>query len=179
MSKQVNIGQFIGGGLLTVAILSGVSYLVPPKNVYPDKNLTPGKADTLLLKDLTRLYNGKTYSQSHRNVSNKTAVQVYKDYGVDKKSGVYEVDHFYPLCAGGSNDPENLWIQYEHVYWFGTDYGFRAKDRLEAYVCREIKAGRLDPKYAFKRITEDWVKYYNEIYTVEGFPSVSNYDIIH
>lgn len=71
-----------------------------------------------------------------------------------------EVDHFYPLCAGGSNDIENLWYQPAVNEWKGRDFGYHAKDKLETPVCQQIKAGKLDPKEAYQRITTDWVKFY-------------------
>ncbi len=89
--------------------------------------------------------------------------QVYDEYAVPQanrniKNG--EVDHFYPLCAGGANDITNLWYQPAINDWNGEDFGFHAKDKLEAYICVEIKAGRLSPKDAYDRMTKDWVKFY-------------------
>jgi hypothetical protein len=31
---------------------------------------------------------------------------------------------------------------------------------LEAWICQQIKANRLDPREAFDKPAEDWVKYY-------------------
>jgi hypothetical protein len=71
-----------------------------------------------------------------------------------------EVDHFDPLCNGGSNEKENLWFQPIHAMWNGKDFGFKTKDRLEAFVCVEMKAGRMDPKVAYDKMTTDWVQFY-------------------
>lgn len=94
-----------------------------------------------------------------------TSIQkkVYDEYNVPQsqrniKSG--EVDHFYPLCAGGSNDMSNLWYQPAVDAWNGGDLGYHAKDKLETYICAQIKAGNLDPTEAYDRITKDWVKFY-------------------
>jgi len=113
-----------------------------------------------------------TYSQTHRNVPASEHTKVYDEYNVPQperniKNG--EVDHFYPLCAGGSNDIENLWYQPAANGWNGKDFGYHAKDKLETLVCEQIKAGKLEPKDAFKRITEDWVKFYLD----EGLDSVN------
>jgi hypothetical protein len=144
---------------------------VGPARLYPDPALTPGFADTLLALDLTKQYTEHcpsnkascTYSQAHRNVPRSVHNQVYDEYNVPQaKRNIDngEVDHFQPLCAGGSNDIKNLWYQPVTNDWKGEDFGFHAKDKLETYICAQIKAGKLDPKEAYKRMTEDWVKFY-------------------
>jgi hypothetical protein len=151
---------------------SGVSH-VGPARLYPDPTLTPGLANTLRVDDLTKIYSDNcpghktscTYSQDHRNVPRSVHTKVYDEYNVpEAKRNIEngEVDHFQPLCAGGSNEIKNLWYQPETNEWTGEDFGFHAKDKLEAYVCSQIKAGKMDPKDAYKRITEDWVKFYTD-----------------
>lgn len=107
-SKNIRI---ITGG---VSPGGGAGHAGPPQ-LYPDPIKTPGLADTLAVSDLTKRYtdgcpSGKTsctYSQAHRNVPSSMHNQVYDEYNVPQgerniKHG--EVDHFYPLCAGGSNN---------------------------------------------------------------------------
>jgi hypothetical protein len=145
-----------------------------PAFLYPSPDLTQGKADTLSVADLAARYRdhcrpGKatcTYSEAHRNVPASEHTKVYEEYAVpldkrNKRAG--EVDHFYPLCAGGSNDITNLWYQPTDSTWNGQVLGFHQKDDLETWVCAQIKAGRLDPQVAFNRITSDWVAYYLEV----------------
>jgi hypothetical protein len=157
-----------GGGRMSLVIKR-----VGPANLYPDPNLTTGKADTLSVDDLTARYTspcpkGKadcTYSQSHRNVSGPVHKQVYDEYNVpadQRNIQDGEVDHLYPMCAGGSNDITNLWYQPVDNKWKGKNFGYHEKDALETYVCKQILAGNLDPKEAYKRITTDWVAYYQE-----------------
>jgi hypothetical protein len=89
--------------------------------------------------------------------------KVYEEYKVPKAERNIrhgEVDHFYPLCAGGSNGIHNLWFQRADNQWNGEDFGYHAKDKLESWVCVQIKAGKLDLKEAYQRITADWVKFY-------------------
>jgi hypothetical protein len=148
---------------------------VGPAALYADSNLTPGKAATLAVADLTARYtdhcpSGKadcTYSQSHRDVSSAKHKAIYDEYKVpaaERNIQDGEVDHLYPLCAGGSNDAANLWYQPVINKWKGKNFGYHEKDALEAYVCREIVAGNLDPKVAYKRITTDWIKWYIELH---------------
>ena len=160
---------------------------IAPDLAYPDPKLTPGKADTLDKGALIRTYGTQTYSQAHRNVTGKVKLEVYKEYGVSypAATGAYEVDHFYPLCAGGSNDIKNLWLEPSSIkasvrYLQTTnevpmanpdmayktvteDLGFHTKDRLETYICSQIKKGQLDPQEAFNKITTDWVSFYEEV----------------
>jgi len=144
---------------------------VGPANLYPDPRMTPGLSATLNVDDLKKTYTDNcpdskptcTYSQDHRNVPASVHRKVYDEYNVPQdqrniKDG--EVDHFYPLCAGGSNDISNLWYQPAVSDWNGQDFGYHTKDKLETYICAQIKAGKLDPKEAYDRITKDWVKFY-------------------
>jgi uncharacterized protein YraI len=144
---------------------------VGPANLYPDPSMTPGLAATLSVDDLTKVYTDNcpapkttcTYSQDHRNVPASVHTKVYDEYAVPqpKRNGTDgEVDHFYPLCAGGSNDISNLWYQPAVNPWNGKDFGFKIKDKLETYICVQITNGKLDPKDAYDRITKDWVKFY-------------------
>jgi hypothetical protein len=92
--------------------------------------------------------------------------QVYVEYNVpvderNLKQG--EVDHFYPLCAGGSNDIKNLWDQPAENEWNGENFGFHEKDKLKTYVCTQIVAGKMKPKDVFNRIMKDWVKFYVDV----------------
>jgi hypothetical protein len=107
-----------------------------------------------------------TYSDSHRDVSAHLHKTIYDEYHVpqsqrNRQGG--EVDHFYPLCAGGSNDARNLWFQPISNKWKGKNFGFKEKDTLETFICAAIKDKKLDPHEAFDRITTDWVKYYMDL----------------
>src|SRR5437879_13679373 len=65
-----------------------------------------------------------TYSQAHRNVPQAEHTHVYDEYNVPQSARNFqdgEVDHFYPLCAGGSNDITNLWYQPATNDWNGKN----------------------------------------------------------
>jgi hypothetical protein len=147
---------------------------VGPPQLYPDPDLTPGKADTADIADLTDRWECPTsiqkvdctYSQAHRSVSKRTHTKVYEEYQVPEskrnaKNG--EVDHFDPLCNGGSNDIKNLWYQPAKNMWNGKNFGYHEKDSLESWVCAQVKADKLDPEEAFTRMTSDWVKFYVDV----------------
>ena len=144
---------------------------VGPARLYPDPKTPPGDHATLSVEDLTKTYadncpGNKTpcsYSKDHRDVNKAEHVKIYDEYNVPQEHRNIqhgEVDHFSPLCAGGSNDGKNLWYQPVTNEWNGKNYGFKEKDKLEAFICRQIVAGKMDPKDAYERITKDWVKFY-------------------
>lgn len=52
----------------------------------------------------------------------------------------FKIDHYIPLCAGGSNNAKNLWPQHQSVY--------NITDPLEPMICEKMSAGRLSQKDA-------------------------------
>ena len=156
----------------TVGNPNGVNHVGPPE-LYPDPLKTPGCAATLETGDLTKAWtencpSGKdscTYSQAHRKVSKGERTAIYEEYSVPpprRNIDNGEIDHFYPLCAGGSNSTSNLWYQPIDNAWSGRNFGFKEKDKLESWICKQIKLGKLDPREAFDRMTKDWVRFYKE-----------------
>jgi hypothetical protein len=157
---------------LTASAATANSPKIGPKLLYPKPSLTRGKAETLNRSDLIGAWPcppkvrrpSCSYSQAHREVPTTVKKRVYAEYGVDPRHHVRgEVDHFVPLCAGGSNDLTNLWFQPETNLWNSRNYGYHEKDDLEVWICHEIKSGALDPREAFDRLTTDWVKFYGDV----------------
>jgi hypothetical protein len=56
----------------------------------------------------------------------------------------FKIDHYIPLCAGGSNDTSNLWPQHKSVY--------EITDPVEPLVCKKMSAGKLKQADAVKLI---------------------------
>ncbi len=48
----------------------------------------------------------------------------------------YKIDHYIPLCMGGSNQTTNLWPQHISLY--------SQTDGLEGAICEKMKAGRMN-----------------------------------
>lgn len=59
--------------------------------------------------------------------------------------GDFKIDHYIPLCAGGSNDITNLWPQHKSIY--------NITDPVEPLVCEKMLAGKLRQADAIKLIT--------------------------
>jgi hypothetical protein len=155
------VAAFVAGLALLV---SGSAFAqgghVGPAQLYPDPSLTTGMADTKSADDLTKRWDcpsgtpaksiskkdGKcTYSVAHRDVGSAEHKQVYDEYKVPasaRNAQNGEVDHFYPLCAGGSNDIGNLWYQPAQNPWNGANFGYHQKDDLRPDQGRQARSGR-------------------------------------
>jgi hypothetical protein len=72
------------------------------------------------------------YSSTVRNVPLSLRKKVFARDGVEypQPRFTYELDHWLPLCLGGSNDESNLFVQFEPYY--------KWKDRVEVYLCKEL-----------------------------------------
>ncbi|MBX3021715.1 MAG: hypothetical protein KF799_08580 [Bdellovibrionales bacterium] len=103
----------------------------------PDDKLTPG---SLCGRPDSRRY-PQRIPYCKRNVSKSEKWQVietYNEHGWDIQRGdrgQFKIDHLIPLCAGGSNQKDNLWPQHRTVY--------EITDRLEGLACEKMAAGRL------------------------------------
>ena len=83
-----------------------------------------------------------------RNIGNDEKLQVATAYQVPQADWLqYEFDHLIPLCAGGSNSPQNLWPQpldQAHI-----------KDKLEFEICIAMKNGTMTQAQAVQKV-HDW-----------------------
>ncbi len=114
----------------------------------PDATLTPG--DLCHHPDAYRYPERIAYCERDVSSSEKAAIfQKYDQLGYrtrQMKRTAFKIDHYIPLCAGGSNSEKNLWPQHESVY--------ELTDKLEALVCEKMAAGRLKQKDAIDYIVE-------------------------
>ncbi len=88
-----------------------------------------------------------------RDVDSKLKNEIIQDY--DKRLGYsirsmprgqFKIDHFIPLCAGGSNDRDNLWPQHKSVY--------NITDPMEPLLCQKMASGKLKQAEAVRMIRE-------------------------
>ncbi|MBL7714470.1 MAG: hypothetical protein JNL01_03315 [Bdellovibrionales bacterium] len=109
----------------------------------PDSRLTPGA----LCKSGSEIRYPEKIRYCSRNVSSATKANVMSAY--DSQLGFqvnnrdrreFKIDHYIPLCAGGSNDASNLWPQHESIY--------KNTDPLESLVCQKMSDGKLLQKDA-------------------------------
>src|SRR5688500_1500919 len=98
--------------LLSLLLAGGIALATPPYPKHPEPDLTPGEycneASTLRYPERIRYCN--------RDVSTSTKREIIEEY--DRRYGYhigemnrqeFKIDHFIPLCMGGSNGRRNLW----------------------------------------------------------------------
>jgi len=117
--------------------------------VQPNWNLTPGHLCSASDPNFSKYDYPEHIARCARNVDDQEKLQVAESYGNIPKAdwAKYEFDHLIPLCAGGSDDPQNIWpqpIDDAHL-----------KDVLENDICMGMKAGTLTQSQAVQKV-HDW-----------------------
>ena len=135
--------------------------------LHPDSSVTPG---SLCQRPTARRYpEGINYCDRDVMTDTKKAViSVYEhQLGFTIMANGrqnFKIDHYIPLCAGGSNEPSNLWPQHKSVY--------EQTDPLEPLVCEKMASGSLhqsDAVELVKRAKNDFsqipavMKYLNSL----------------
>jgi len=115
----------------------------------PDPVLTPG---SLCSRPVQKRYaEGIPYCA--RDVSSALKKEIMQRY--DQVLGyqvtrmnrqAFKIDHFIPLCMGGSNEPNNLWPQHQSVYTITDD--------LEHEACSKMLQGKMTQADAVQMIRE-------------------------
>lgn len=125
---------FLYAGLLTIAgYAHGAQY---PQG--PDLQVTPGK----LCDRPTKYRYPENIAYCERDVVYSTKEIVIGEYDTKFNYKIatlpredFKIDHLIPLCAGGSNDIQNLWPQHKTIYVI--------TDPLEPILCAKMAQGRL------------------------------------
>ena len=105
----------------------------------PDLTITPGA----LCGTPDRYRYPEQIGYCERDVSSWTKELVFIAYrnlgfSLSGERSRYKVDHFIPLCAGGSNEIENLWPQYDTISLL--------TDPLEPLACKVLEKGKITQK---------------------------------
>jgi hypothetical protein len=93
-----------------------------------------------------------------RHTSGQLKAEVYREYGIDRRSGHFEVDHLIPLGLGGADTRENLWPESRDTQPWNADVKDRLEDRLHVLVCR----GEVPLEEAQREIATDWIVAYRK-----------------
>lgn len=137
---------------LTIVVLSTLSFHHAFADDFPEGPIaqeTPGK----LCDQPNQTRYPEKIAYCDRDVAPETKREIIQDY--DRKFGFkiesmprnqFKIDHYIPLCVGGSNDISNLWPQHESVYTI--------TDPLEEALCVKMAQGKLLQKDAVALVKE-------------------------
>lgn len=113
----------------------------------PDPLLTPGE----ICFEPKRIVYPEKVQLCERDVTRETRAKVINtyvsQYGFIYDNVSYKLDHYIPLCMGGSNSEKNLWVQHKTI--------FSITDKIEFSLCEQMALGRLKQKdaiFIIKRI---------------------------
>lgn len=123
-------------GLASLSSFAGNAY---PR--IPDPTQTPGSFCTT--PDSYRYIEQIPYCERALNSFGKEVVFIeYRKLGwsLSGERSQYKVDHFIPLCAGGSNEMSNLWPQYYTIS--------KITDPLETLACETLAKGKINHRGA-------------------------------
>lgn len=113
----------------------------------PHPSLTPG---SLCTKPTAYRYRERIpYCERNVHVYVKAEVIRQYDTGLGYRIGElpreeFKIDHYIPLCMGGSNEMDNLWPQHQSVYTL--------TDPLEKLLCDKLVSGRMTQEDAVAMI---------------------------
>lgn len=105
----------------------------------PDAGLTPGSL--CQSPDSHRYPEQIPYCERDVSWANKEMVFInYRKlgYSLSGDRGQYKIDHLIPLCAGGSNNDNNLWPQYRTIS--------ARTDLIEMWGCEVLAKGKITQK---------------------------------
>ncbi len=114
---------------------------------FPDLKATPGSLCNT--PDTHRYPEQIPYCERSLNSFDKELVFIaYRKLGwsLSGERSQYKVDHFIPLCAGGSNEMDNLWPQYYTIS--------KLTDPLEQLGCEVLAKGNITQKELISLIME-------------------------
>ena len=136
---------FIIGLLLTSSLFASIPYKAEyPQG--PDADLTPGS----LCERPDAYRYAEKIPYCNRNVDSSLKADIFQEYRNEgfrldpQQRSNYKIDHLIPLCAGGSNNENNLWPQHKSVY--------EITDPLEPAACDAMKAGKIKQAEVVKLI---------------------------
>lgn len=129
---------FVSLSAFLVLLAPDVTFAFQAYPTSPDPKLTPG---SLCDRPSAKRYpEGIAYCK--RNVESETKREIMREYDArlgyrvtSMQRAAFKIDHYIPLCAGGSNHVDNLWPQHVTVY--------TVTDPLEPAICGKMGQGKL------------------------------------
>ncbi len=146
----VNLRNFLSS-LFVVLFFASVSFAGQDARYPqgPNESMTPGS----VCKHPTKYRYPEKIAYCERDVHSILKREVISNY--DRKFGyriesmdrqAFKIDHYIPLCMGGSNQQNNLWPQHKSVY--------EITDPLEQVLCEKMAFGVLRQAQAIDLIKQ-------------------------
>lgn len=134
IARFVSLALFVSFSVASFQATAGQQ----PFPIGPNSTMTPGSLCSQ--PDAYRYPEHIAYCNRNVDTQTKRAIIAAYDrnfgYKIQQMNrGDFKIDHYIPLCAGGSNNVNNLWPQHRSVY--------EITDVLEATVCEKMAQGRL------------------------------------
>jgi hypothetical protein len=130
-----------------ILTLANNAFALDAYPIYPQPSLTPGA----LCTTPTRYRYPERIPYCERDVNSETKDRVVKKYDTTFGYRVgsigrqnFKIDHYIPLCMGGSNAEQNLWPQHPTVY--------AITDPIEPLLCEKMSKGILSQNEAVRLI---------------------------
>ncbi len=147
-----------------------------PAWCYPNPALTPGKANPQVTQDtIASTLAIPGYTKTIRppvSVTNVIKRHIMKRDGLTGDPNQWELDHWWPLCAGGAAcDMLNFWCMPYAPY-----PGAREKDQVEAWLQHQIVSGAMTIDRAHAIINDDWFACYTSLHKMGLLPMMVSYD---
>lgn len=134
------------GLLLSSSIFAGIEIKAEyPKG--PESSLTPG---SLCDRPDSYRYPERIAYCERDHLDPAVKEDVFREYrnngyGLNPSNrSQYKIDHLVPLCAGGSNQENNLWPQHMTIY--------SVTDPMESLGCEKLKLGKIKQADLVRRI---------------------------
>jgi hypothetical protein len=131
----------------------------------PDPKCTPGAINPTLTETVLKNLAFRTGCVRNDATSENQKRSTYKWYRIKRPRNnlhltqTCELDHLIPLYLGGADTLDNIWPQCGPKGVALDDRYFKEKDKVEYFLGRQVREGKLDLATAQKGIAKDWTKF--------------------
>jgi hypothetical protein len=131
----------------------------------PDPACTPGAINPNVTVAVLKSKGFNTHCDRNQATTAAQKSRTYIYYGIHQpvnnigKTQICELDHLVSLELGGADTLDNIWPQCGPDSVALRQRYFRMKDKVENYLARQVKKGRMSLEEAQRGIAADWTQY--------------------
>ncbi len=136
----------------------------------PDPACTPGAINPQVTTVVLQDREFSTKCNRDQATAEREKEQTYAQYGIKHpphnsgRNQVCELDHLVSLELGGADTLDNIWPQCGPDKVTLQDRYFKIKDKVENYLARQVKAGKMRLEEAQNGVATDWTQYIDDAY---------------